>query len=53
MIQLVFKGACLAFDTNLILSSLPSSFQVLLQEFEDLFPKPMLDGLPPLRRIEH
>ena len=53
MILLVFKRACLSFDTNPILSSLPSFFQVLLQEFEDLFPNSMLDGLPPLRRIEY
>ena len=30
IILLVFKSACLAFDANPILSSLPSSFQVLL-----------------------
>ena len=53
MILLVFKGACSAFDANPILSSLPSSFQVLFQEFEDLFPESILDGLPPLRGIEH
>ena len=53
MILLVFNDACLAFDANLILYSLPSSFQVLLQEFEDLFPESMPDCLPPLRGIEH
>ena len=53
MILLVFKGACLAFDAKPILSSQPSSFQVLLQDFEDLFPKSMPDGLPPLRGIEY
>ncbi|XP_044464428.1 uncharacterized protein LOC123194976 [Mangifera indica] len=53
LILLVFKDACLSFESNSILSSLPSSFQALLQEFEDLFPKSMPDGLPPLRGIEH
>ncbi|XP_044503434.1 uncharacterized protein LOC123224018 [Mangifera indica] len=53
LILLVFKDACLSFESNSILSSLPSSFQALLQEFEDLFPESMPDGLPPLRGIEH
>ncbi|XP_044497617.1 uncharacterized protein LOC123219690 [Mangifera indica] len=53
LILLVFKDACLSFESNSILSSLPSSFQALLQEFEDLFPKSMPDGLPPLRGIKH
>ena len=50
---LVFKGACLSFDANPNISSLSSPFQLLLQEFDDVFPEYMPDGLPPLRGIEH
>ena len=50
---LVFKGACLSVDANPKISSLSSSFQMLLQEFDDVFPESMPNGLPPLRRIEH
>ena len=53
MILLVFKGACLISDTNPNISSLSSSFQLLLQEFDDVFPEAMPDGLPPIRGIEH
>ena len=53
MILLVFKGACLTFDANPNISSLSSSFQLLLQEFDDVFPEAMPDGLPPIRGIEH
>ena len=53
MTLLVFKSTCLSFDSNLILSSLSSSFQAFLYEFEDLFPKSMPNKLPPLRGIEH
>ena len=53
MMLLVFKGACLISDTNPNISSLSSSFQLLLQEFDDIFPEAMPDGLPPIRGIEH
>ena len=33
--------------------ALPSSVVALLQEFEDVFPDEVLDGLPPIRGIEH
>ena len=32
---------------------LPSSIQSLLQDFDDVFPASVPDGLPPLRGIEH
>ena len=40
------KGAC---PTN----SLPKEISSLLQDFEDVFPKEVPQGLPPLRGIEH
>ena len=33
--------------------ALPSSVVALLQEFEDMFPDEIPDGLPPIRGIEH
>ena len=33
--------------------ALPSSMVALLQEFEDVFPDEVPDGLPPIRGIEH
>ena len=41
------------FSTNNINPSLPSVFVKLLQEFDDVFPEDLPDGLPPLRGIEH
>ncbi|XP_052724630.1 uncharacterized protein LOC128194061 [Vigna angularis] len=35
------------------LDSLPKGLQKLLKEFDDLFPKEVPSGLPPLRGIEH
>jgi len=35
------------------LDSLPNGVKNLSKEFNDLFPKEMPHGLPPLRRIEH
>ena len=51
LLVLLYKGAYLSTNPNL--SSLPSSFQTLLQEYEELFPKELPKGLPPLRGIEH
>nr|KYP38591.1 Transposon Ty3-I Gag-Pol polyprotein [Cajanus cajan] len=39
--------------TSLELNSLPKRVQKLLNEFDDLFPKEVPSGLPPLRGIEH
>nr|KYP67622.1 Transposon Ty3-I Gag-Pol polyprotein [Cajanus cajan] len=39
--------------TNFELESLPKGIQNLLKEFDDLFPKEVPSGLPPLRGIEH
>jgi hypothetical protein len=33
--------------------NLPSCVETLLQEFEDMFPKEVPSGLPPIRGIEH
>ena len=33
--------------------NLPSVFVTLLQDYDDVFPKEVPHGLPPLRRIEH
>ena len=51
MILLVFKEAYL--NTNDLNSSLPSSIVSLLRDYEDVFPKEMPKGLPPLRGKEH
>ena len=32
---------------------LPSGIESLLEDFDDVFPASVLDGLPPLRGIEH
>ncbi|XP_043807317.1 uncharacterized protein LOC110602059, partial [Manihot esculenta] len=40
-------------DTDINLSSLPSSFKSMMQEFTDVFPDELPSGLPPLRGIEH
>lgn len=41
------------FCTNDLNSSLPSVTISLLYEFEDVFPKEILDGVPPITGIEH
>jgi hypothetical protein len=48
---LLYKEAC--FNTNELDESLPSVVVSLLQEYEDVFPNDVPDGLPPLRGIEH
>ena len=39
--------------TSQKLESLPSGVQKLLKEFDDIFPKEVPSGFPPLRGIEH
>ena len=51
MIVLLYKEAC--FSANEIDSSLPSVVVSLLQDFDEVFPKEMPIGLPPIRGIEH
>ena len=51
MIVLLYKEACLS--TNELNSSLPSVVVSLLQDFGDVFPEEIPDGLPPIRGIEH
>ena len=48
---LMCKGAYLT--ANKLNSSLPSVFNDLLQEFEDMFPKEMPSGLRQIKGIEH
>ena len=50
-IVLLYKEAL--FNTNQLDTSLPSSIVSLLQEFEDVFPEEIPNGLPPIRGIEH
>jgi uncharacterized membrane protein len=42
---LLYKEAC--FNTNKLDKSLPSVFVSLLQEYEDIFPNDLPNGLPP------
>ena len=51
VIVLLYKEAY--FNTNNLNPSLPSVVKSLLQEFDDVFPEEVPDGLPPLRGIEH
>ena len=51
LLVLLYKEAC--FSTNELNPSLPSVVVSLLQDFEDVFPKEMPKGLPPIRGIEH
>nr|XP_027101102.1 uncharacterized protein LOC113720450 [Coffea arabica] len=44
---------CAALDVAKLDKALPSSIVALLQEFEDVFPNEVPDGLPPIRGIEH
>jgi hypothetical protein len=48
---LLYKEAC--FNTNKLDESLPSVVVSLLQEYEDVFPNDVPNGLPPIRGIEH
>ena len=50
-IVLLYKEAL--FNTNQLDTSLPSSIVSLLQEFEDVFPEEIPNGLPPIQGIEH
>lgn len=43
----------LYFNTNDLNASLPSIFVSLLQAYEDVFPKEIPNGLPPIKGIEH
>ena len=49
--MLLCKEACL--HTNELNSSLPSAIVTLLQDFEDVFPNEVPNGLPPIRGIGH
>ncbi|KAG5235570.1 Integrase [Salix suchowensis] len=51
MILLVYKEAY--FNTNDLDSAIPSVAVSLMQEFDDVFPEDIPNGLPPLRGIEH
>ena len=51
MILLVYKEAY--FNTNDLNSVIPSVAVSLMQEFDDVFPEDIPNGLPPLRGIEH
>ena len=51
MILLVYKEAY--FNTNDLDPAIPSVVVSLMQEFDDVFPEDIPNGLPPLRGIEH
>jgi hypothetical protein len=51
VILLVYKEAY--FNSNDLDSAIPCVGVSLLQEFDDVFPKDISSGLPPLRQIEH
>jgi hypothetical protein len=51
LIVLMYKEALLC--TNDLVCALPSDIVSLLQKFEDVFPKEVPYGLPPIRGIEH
>jgi hypothetical protein len=51
MILLVYKETY--FNTNDLDSTIPSVAVSLMQEFDDVFPEVIPNGLPPLRGIEH
>ncbi|XP_073017830.1 uncharacterized protein [Primulina eburnea] len=51
LVLIVYKEILL--NTSDIAGSLPSIVISLLQEFEDVFPEELPQGLPPLRGIEH
>ncbi|XP_070037857.1 uncharacterized protein, partial [Nicotiana tomentosiformis] len=51
IILLTYKEVLI--NSELLTSSLPSIISSLLQDFEDVFPEDIPNGLPPLRGIEH
>ncbi|KAH9724552.1 hypothetical protein KPL70_007529 [Citrus sinensis] len=51
IIVLLCKEACL--HTNELNFSLPSAIVTLLQDFDDVFPNEVPNGLPPIRGFEH
>ena len=51
ILVLLYKEA--NFSINDLNQSLPSTTISLLQEFEDVFPEEIPDGVPPIRGIEH
>ena len=51
MILLMYKKAY--FNTNDLDFAIPSVVVSLMQEFDDVFPEDIPNGLPPLRGIEH
>ena len=51
MIVLLYKETL--FNTDQLDTSLSSLIVSILQEFEDVFPKEILKGLPHIRGIEH
>ncbi|KAI4299937.1 hypothetical protein L6164_033357 [Bauhinia variegata] len=51
MLVLMYKEALL--NTNHLNDALPPSVVSILQDFEDVFPKEVPNGLPPIRGIEH
>ncbi|GKV41981.1 hypothetical protein SLEP1_g49444 [Rubroshorea leprosula] len=51
MFVLLYKGAY--FNTNELNDSLPSVVKSLLQDFKDVFPEDIPNGLPPIRGMEH
>ena len=51
LLVLIFKESY--FSTNDLSSSLPVEIVNLLQEFKDVFPEELPNGLPPTRGIEH
>ena len=50
MILLLYKEA--HFNSDGLNSCVPSVAKFLLQEFEDIFPKKIRNGLPPIQEIE-
>ena len=50
-VLIIFQEAL--FATDELPSNLPPQVSAILQEFEDVFPEDLPQGLPPLRGIEH
>ena len=49
-LYILYNKEITALDSDL---ELPSRVKSILQEFQDVFPKEIPQGLPPLRGIEH